>query len=287
MKAYLLAAAAAIAIASPAEARDGAPYFGVEGGVLFANDSDVDVDLDVDGDPVIAADDAFAVDYKTGYDVDLLAGYDFGMIRAEAELGYKRAKGDQFEVDADVLDALEDELGEPVTADDLDIDGKVRVLSLMGNILLDFGNEDGWSAYVGPGFGRAGVKAFGENDSAWAWQIIAGVRTAISPNMDIGVKYRYFRTGKLHYDDRFNFDGSVIDTDVGTRFTSHSLLASLIFNFGTAVAPPPAPLPPPPPPPPPPATQTCADGSVILATDMCPPPAPPPPPPPPPSGERG
>jgi outer membrane receptor protein involved in Fe transport len=44
--------------------------------------------------------------------------------------------------------------------------------------------------------------------------------------------------------------------------------------------------PPPPPPPPPPATQTCADGSVILATEACPAP-PPPPPPPPPAPERG
>jgi iron complex outermembrane receptor protein len=44
--------------------------------------------------------------------------------------------------------------------------------------------------------------------------------------------------------------------------------------------------PPPPPPPPPPATQTCADGSVILATESCPVP-PPPPPPPPPAPERG
>jgi iron complex outermembrane recepter protein len=43
---------------------------------------------------------------------------------------------------------------------------------------------------------------------------------------------------------------------------------------------------PPPPPPPAPATQTCADGSVILATEACPaPPAPPPPPPP--APERG
>ena len=44
--------------------------------------------------------------------------------------------------------------------------------------------------------------------------------------------------------------------------------------------------PPPPPPPPPPATQTCPDGSVILATEACPVP-PPPPPPPPPQPERG
>ena len=28
---------------------------------------------------------------KTGYDVDLIGGYDFGMFRLEGELGYKRA----------------------------------------------------------------------------------------------------------------------------------------------------------------------------------------------------
>ena len=50
--------------------------------------------------------------------------------------------------------------------------------------------------------------------------------------------------------------------------------------------PPPVFAPPPPPPAPPPATQTCADGTVILATDTCPAP-PPPPPPPPPAPERG
>ena len=52
------------------------------------------------------------------------------------------------------------------------------------------------------------------------------------------------------------------------------------------MAPPPVVAPPPPPPPPPPATQTCPDGSVILATETCPVP-PPPPPPPPPAPERG
>ena len=60
------------------------------------------------------------------------------------------------------------------------------------------------------------------------------------------------------------------------------------FRFGGARAA--EVLPPPPPvveaPPPPPATQTCPDGSVILATDVCPAP-PPPPPPPAPEPERG
>ncbi len=50
--------------------------------------------------------------------------------------------------------------------------------------------------------------------------------------------------------------------------------------------PPPPPVMAPPPPPEAPPTQTCADGSVILATDVCPAP-PPPPPPPAPEPERG
>jgi len=63
------------------------------------------------------------------------------------------------------------------------------------------------------------------------------------------------------------------------------LTARMKFSEPVAVAAaPPVELPPPPPPPP--ATQTCADGSVVLATEACPVP-PPPPPPPPPAPERG
>ena len=65
-------------------------------------------------------------------------------------------------------------------------------------------------------------------------------------------------------------------------------LAGITYKFGTpAPALAEAPLvAPPPPPAPPPATQTCSDGTVVLATDACPM-APPPPPPPPPEPERG
>ena len=66
--------------------------------------------------------------------------------------------------------------------------------------------------------------------------------------------------------------------------------AGVTINFTPDRSPPPPPPevapPPPPPPAPPPATQTCPDGSVILATDVCPAP-PPPPPPPAPEPERG
>jgi len=57
------------------------------------------------------------------------------------------------------------------------------------------------------------------------------------------------------------------------------------YKFSSRATPVPAAVELPPPPPPPPATQTCADGSVILATEACP--VAPTPPPPPPAPERG
>ncbi|HEV2593742.1 MAG TPA: TonB-dependent receptor [Sphingomicrobium sp.] len=79
-----------------------------------------------------------------------------------------------------------------------------------------------------------------------------------------------------------------------TWVTAYDALGRFIYagatvTFGHHPAPPPPPpVAPPPPPPPPaaPATQTCPDGSVILATATCPVP-PPPPPPPAPAPERG
>jgi hypothetical protein len=65
-----------------------------------------------------------------------------------------------------------------------------------------------------------------------------------------------------------------------------SVRLGLDLLWGGAPPAPPVVEVPPPPPPPPPATQTCPDGTVILATATCPAP-PPPPPPPPPAPERG
>ena len=333
MRKYLLAAVALTAITSPAAARDGSGYFGVEGGIMFPKDNDADVNADftttqtpaTPAGPAGPADttfaDALGFDYKRGIDLDVIAGYDFGMFRLEGELAWKRAKVDEFGVDQDFITALNTALNRPsaapdpgapgqpaLVATDFDLgDERVRVLSGMINGLVDFGDEDGLSFYAGGGIGRARVKMLGDRDGAWAWQLIAGLRYAISPNMDLGLKYRYFRTGKLEFfnDTAEALAGNPNRVIVGTtpvdqttnvlltadaeqRFRSHSLLASLIFNFGAPEAPPPPPPPPPPAPaaPPPPATQTCPDGSVILATDVCPVP-PPPPPPPPPAPERG
>ena len=127
----------------------------------------------------------------------------------------------------------------------------------MVNALLDIGNENGPNFYAGGGFGRARVKAFGDRDSAWAYQGIAGVRFPISDNIDFGIKYRYFRTQRLDLDPgtaafSTNLVAAIpnvqapggpapsgttnvaftrtatLGGNYNSRFSSHSLLASLI-----------------------------------------------------------
>ena len=264
MRYYLLGAAALAVIATPAAARDNSAYFGLEVGALFPKDTEIEVD----------GDDLFDIEHKTGVDGDMIAGYDFGMFRLEGELGYKRSEHDQFTDGSDEIDA----------------DGRSSVYSGMINGMVDLGRDGDWNFYAGAGAGYAqvthvieegedGPANFRIRDRGLAWQLIAGVRKTVSQYFDVGLKYRYFSA---------NVPDSFDDEDLDADYRSHSVLVSLIHNFAPP-PPPPAPVivpPPPPPAPPPPATQTCPDGSVVLATDTCPMP-PPPPPPPPPEPERG
>mgnify|MGYP000014474946 CR=1 FL=1 len=84
-------ALASTALASPALARDGQWYVGVEGGAMIVEDGD----LDIAGSTQVVS-----VDHKTGYDFDGIVGYDFGSFRLEAEVGYRSAEVDNLTVNA-------------------------------------------------------------------------------------------------------------------------------------------------------------------------------------------
>jgi opacity protein-like surface antigen len=272
MRYAFLAAVAAAAIAAPAYARDNAPYLQVDAGIAFANGRDLDVTVSNNGANAHYAP-GLEVGFKTGWEADGVIGYDFGFIRAEAELAYKHAG----------IDRLDGPL-----VDDFDVDnGHVGVLSGMANVLFDFGDENGFSFYGGGGIGLAKVKMLEDSDSAFAWQLIAGVRYAVSRDFDIGLKYRYFQAGKVELLENQAPVLGVDDVSGKAKFSSHSILLGLTYNFGGGAheeeewsAPPP-----PPPPPPPPAMQHCPDGSVIPVNYPCP--EPPPPPEEKKAGERG
>src|SRR6476659_10383826 len=156
MMKYLLAGAAfAVLAASPAAARDHSAYFGLEVGPMWVKDSKATIDL-IDGT------DTLRIDHKLGVDGDLIAGYDFGIIRAEVEGSHKGAKHDQYSNGSTSIDA----------------NGHSRSYSLMGNVLIDLGKNETVNFYAGGGVGIAWVRqkidpAFGSfsiKDSGLAWQ---------------------------------------------------------------------------------------------------------------------
>ena len=86
-KAALIATVAACAMAVPAQARDGEGYVGLDAGLVIPQDTRIDVST---------FNNAIVVDSKKGYDVDLKAGYDWGLLRTELELDRKQWKADSF-----------------------------------------------------------------------------------------------------------------------------------------------------------------------------------------------
>ena len=281
MRKFTIAVAlASTALAAPAVARDNSAYVGIEGGGMLLEDTNYRYT-----DALVDIDRAYSIRHHIGWDVDLIGGYDFGMFRLEGEVGYKNAG---------VKDVLLSPQIDPTFANAISSgSGHNTAWSSMVNAMADVGDENSFSGFLGAGAGVARIhdsfdvpsinRNFSGSTSHFAWQIIAGVRYAVSPNIDLGLKYRFFNVDKY----RFKASGPAGAFDVAGQWRSHSLLASVIYNFAAPPPPPPPPPPAPPPPPPPPATQTCPDGTVIPATATCPAPPPPPPPPPPPAPERG
>jgi outer membrane protein OmpA-like peptidoglycan-associated protein len=212
--------------------------------------------------------------FKTGWEAGAAIGYDYGHFRLEAEGFYNRS----------TMRSEERALGTPLPngtftqADGLR--GRTSTYAGMGNVLLGLGHWGGVKGYVGAGVGYARVRLDDElpaatrinaHDSGFAWQALAGLSLPISHNLDLGMRYRYFRPDGA---DHFNAaDGS----DRRGKLRSHSLLATLTYNFGAhspepasepaAAPPPPAPPPPAPPPPPLPVAASCNRGPFITFFD--------------------
>lgn len=190
--------------AIPAAGVAGTPYVAIEAGALLGRDNDVDV---IAGEPIGAEfDDSLSVGYRTGRDLGLIAGYDFGWFRLEAEASHKQARLKPLDADenfSNLVETLNGALGRdpagpglpPLVEGDFDLDGKIRADSLMINGLVDIALAKQLTAYTGAGYGRAHVRALGDSDSAWSWQYIVGLRYALSDRIELGIKHRYFNSG--------------------------------------------------------------------------------------------
>jgi len=118
-----------------------------------------------------------------------------------------------------------------------------------------------------------------ESDSVGGMHFGAGFEVNVARN--IYAKGEYIHTS---YKNGFT---DVLTGEQHADFTRHQIMLGVGMRFGGAPAAAPIMVETPPPPVAAPATQTCADGTVVLATDPCPAAPVTPTPPPPSSGERG
>lgn len=271
--AFLLTGAAMI-VAAPAHAREGQVYVGVNGGISF--DDQVTVFID-NARPDGLLDNAAFADTKTGVDADVVIGYDFGTFRLEAEGGYKRNGYDGLTVINSGI--LPGDLTVP-SGTVVQNDSDLKIWSGMLNGLVEFGKDDGLQIFAGGGVGFAnlslpvkvaGVGTLVDDDGTdFAWQLLAGARFAVSEKIDLGIKYRYFVA------DNFSLEAAN-RRPIVADYSAHSVLASLVYNFGgkakpapvmAPTAPPPVAPPPPPPPPAPPPRSACNTGPHIVFFDF-------------------
>ncbi len=271
-------ALASTALATPAMARDGSWYVGVDGGAMLVEDLNLDITRPVVGGGAAPAAIEATANANTGYDFGGVVGYDFGGFRLESEISYRESDLDRFTSAAPAIPSTAGTALQP--AGSYATGGDVNALSFMVNGMFDFGDDDGLQGFVGGGIGVARVDVqqnfaapswVDDSDTGLAWQAIAGIRAPLSDSWDAGLKYRFFNVHEVDLVDR-------LGRDVETRFRSHSLMGSLIYNFGGEEAPPPPAIAPeapppyvaPPPPPyvaPPPPPVVCNSGPYIVFFD--------------------
>ena len=209
----LVGAVAVLLCATASQAQERGVYGELRGGAVFVTDADATNLGGLNG----------TMSNDTGFLLEGAVGYSYGNgVRAEFALGYRQNDLDEFEVPPVA----------PVSAD-----GDFSAFTVMGNVYYDFdldgtgGIGSGVTPFVGAGIGAAfvetEVRAFGgvplsaedQDDTAFAWQIIAGLAYEISPDVTATVSYSYFATPDI------DFDG------VGYEYASHNILAGISMDF--------------------------------------------------------
>jgi outer membrane protein OmpA-like peptidoglycan-associated protein len=210
LKAALLAATMTGAIGGAASAQTDGWYVGGEAGVTKV--------------PGIGFNDnqnSWHQKQDLGYGVLGQAGYGFGPVRVEGELGFRRNNLSTFS-----------------NADgDLSPDGSIGGVSGMANIYYDFNTGTRFTPYLGGGIGgldlstnnikAGGVGVSNDNRIAFAYQGIAGISYAVDEALSIKADYRYLRTA----DEGLAVQPSYGGGNASAAYASHAIMIGFTYKF--------------------------------------------------------
>lgn len=189
--------AAAFLITSAGNVMAQSYYAGAYGGVNFGHDADTSIT----GVPV-----TLTVSTDVGYALGVFGGYDLGNgFRVGGELAYRRNGLDK-----------QSALGTSVK-----MQGDVSSLALMANGIYGFSpGGSAWDPYIGAGLGVArfsfidaapvGSPPESDDDTVFAYQLIAGLGYELSPTLSIFADYRLFGTSNPKFTQS---SGTVVETE--------------------------------------------------------------------------
>jgi opacity protein-like surface antigen len=225
-------AIAALSLAAPAYASSDI-YVSVFGGGNWQ----VDDKFHAATAPTVSADTlTFNPNSETGFIVGGAVGYSFTQwvpgLRAEAEVAYREnhVKGNWVS-----------NIGTPTAFSSGTLDYDHSTFSVLANAWYDFQIAD-VHPYLGGGIGWARTRLNGDfiditaplskplvraHDDGFAWQLGGGIKFDISPSMQLGVGYRYFKGPDVTVGSGFAANSAVGNVND----ENHSVLAELTFGL--------------------------------------------------------
>lgn len=172
--------------ATTAFGEEGRGYVGLSTGIFLPNDSRL---TDTTGD---TAD----VSYKAGFALSGVAGYEIGNgLRLEGELAYKNADLDRIRV----------------AGGSGDVNSDVWSLGFLANAFYDIKTGSMVTPYLGGGIGFAsvnvgdgtinGIRVWKKSDdTAFAYQAVAGLGFEINKNVAVDLNYRFYGTEDVKFE---------------------------------------------------------------------------------------
>jgi outer membrane protein OmpA-like peptidoglycan-associated protein len=207
----LLLSTAQIAIADD----DDGVYLGLQLGYTFADDARIN-----------ATGDLFATaDNDPGIMTGAFIGQRIGKWRYEFEYAFRRNSYDQVNFVN----------GGPFGINGLrDSGGKQQSDAFMGNVHYNFGELEGWKAFIGGGLGLARMDVenlstslgtiVDDSNTQLAGQAMIHAAKKLNDDIELGLGYRYFRT--------LQADFQTPDGIADFRFQNHEVFARITWLFG-------------------------------------------------------
>lgn len=145
------------------------------------------------------------------------AGYQFESgFRVEGEVSFRHNGGDSFNNAA--------------------TSGDLSSLAGMGNLIWEYDNSSGIYPYIGAGIGLAhlsatdinlGAQTLDDSDYTMAYQGLAGVAFAVTPNLSMTAEYRYFFTEDADFVNSAN-------ANLQSSYSNHTAMIGMRYRFGSS-----------------------------------------------------